>query len=122
MTPSGYMIEKAWEKVVHALVLGIRHTPVINDHTNWWVCMTIDGYGSLFSVHINIFHDHKIMIVKEEVDTSLLIQSYDKHVAMCDKINVRTFLDLIRRHLPVIYQLTMIVACIAGFISTNLTD
>jgi hypothetical protein len=117
MTQIGYMTDTAWEKVVPALALGIRQMSVIRDHPNWWVCMTLDGCGSHVSVHsvLNIFHDHKIMIVKEEADRSLLNQSYDQRVATCDKINVRTFLDLIRRRLPGICQWTLIAACIAGF-------
>jgi hypothetical protein len=51
MTPSGYMTDKAWEKVVHALALGISRMPVIRDHPNWWVCITLDGIGSHVSVH-----------------------------------------------------------------------
>jgi hypothetical protein len=83
--------------VVPALALGIRQMSVIRDHPNWWVCMTLDGFGSRVSVQsaLKKIHDHKILIVKEEVDTSLLNQSYDQHVATCDKINVRTFLDII---------------------------
>jgi hypothetical protein len=117
------MIDKAWEKVVPALALGIRQMPVIRDHPNWWVCTTLDGFGSHVSVHsaLKIFHDHKIMIVKEEADTFLLNQSYDQHVATCDKINVRTFLDLIRRRLPVICQWNLIAACIAVFLSNAST-
>jgi hypothetical protein len=34
MTPSGYMTDKAWEKMVPALTLGIRQMPVIHDHSN----------------------------------------------------------------------------------------
>jgi hypothetical protein len=86
--------------------------------------MTLDGFGSHVSIHsaLKIFHDYKIMIVKEKADASLLNQSYDQHVVTCDKINVHTFLDLIRRRLPVICQWTLIAACIAGFMSTALAD
>jgi hypothetical protein len=124
MTPSAYMTDNAWEKVLPALALGSRQMPVIYDHPNWWVCMTIDGFGSHVSVHIalKIFNDHHILIVKEEADISLLNQSYAQHVATCDKINVQTFLNLIRRRFPVICQWTLISACIAGFVSTASTD
>jgi hypothetical protein len=84
------MTDKAWENVMPALALGIRQMPAIHDNPNWWVCMTLDGCGSHVSLHsaLKIFHDHKIMIVKEEMETSLLNQSYDQHVVTCDKINV----------------------------------
>jgi hypothetical protein len=41
---------------------------------------------------------------------------YDQDVAMCDKMNVHTLLDLIHRCFPGIFQWTLIVACISGFL------
>jgi hypothetical protein len=122
--PSGYMMDKAWEKVVPAHAFGIRNMPVIGDHPDWCVFMTLDGFGSHVSVHIalKIFHDHNSMIVKDDANNSLLNQRYDQHVAICDNVNVRKFLDLVRRRLPVICQWTLIVACIAGFLTTGSTN
>jgi hypothetical protein len=93
IAPSGYITYNAWEKVVPDLALGIRQRPAIRDHPNWWVCMILDGFGS----HVSVHNALKILFVNEEADMSLLNQSYAQHVTACDNINVRTFLDLIRR-------------------------
>ena len=45
---------------------------MVKDHPDWWVYVTLDGFGS----HINVFEamgvflKHKIELVKEEADTS----------------------------------------------------
>jgi hypothetical protein len=98
---------------------------IIRDHPDWGGGgMTLDGVGSYVSVRssLKIFHEHNILIVKEEADTSLLNQSYNQHVAICDKINVWSFLDLILQRLPVICQWTLIVVCITGFLTTGSTN
>ena len=46
-----------------------------------WMTITLDGFGShLEGGALKVFMDHKILIVKEEGDTSQVCQSYDNEV------------------------------------------
>ena len=83
MTPNAYMNDEVYERIVPDLCKGIRQMPVIKDYPNWWVAITLDGFGSHVNVHSTqqIFSDHKILIIKEEGDTSHVNQAYDQQVA-----------------------------------------
>jgi hypothetical protein len=60
--------------------------PVIKDHPNWKVCLTLDGFSShLVPEALPVFTDAKIEVVKEEGDTSAVNQPYDQSVAKMDK-------------------------------------
>ena len=63
------------------------------------MAITLDGYGShLEPEALKVFADHKILIIKEEGDTSQVCQAYDKDVAKADKRHHRNFLNGIRLH------------------------
>ena len=113
MSPSAYMTDETWMTVVPFLSKGIRKMPIICEHPNWWVVLTLEGFGS----HVNVteaqkvFHEHKIFVVKEEGDTSAVNQPYDQSVAKADKANILDLLDQIRFKLGVIDQWDLIGIC-----------
>ena len=65
MTPSAFMTDAAWLEFTPSLIKGIRSMPYIVDHPDWWVRMTLDGFGS----HVNkveslrMFYDAKIEVI-----------------------------------------------------------
>ena len=83
MSPSAYMTDEVYAKLVPQLCTGIREMPVIKDHPEWWVVLSLDGFGSHVNVHSaqKVFYDHRIFVIKEEGDTSHVNQAYDQFVA-----------------------------------------
>ena len=87
MTENAYMTDEAYLTIVPKLCEGISKMKIIRDHPDWWIGITLDGFGS----HVNvtethrIFAKHKILIVKEEGYTSHINQPYDANVALSDK-------------------------------------
>ena len=69
------------------ILKGICELPIVKEHPDWWVALTLDGYGSHVNVHesIEIFLNHKIDIVKEEAETLHVNQPYDQAMALNDK-------------------------------------
>ena len=71
-SPNAYLTDAVWLELAPIIAKGIREMPVIRNHPDWWVTLSLDGYGS----HMNlasanqIFTDHLIWIVKEEADSS----------------------------------------------------
>ena len=56
--------------------------PVVKNYPDLWMAIALDGFGShLEGDALKVFVDHKILIVKEEVDTSQVCQAYDNEVA-----------------------------------------
>ena len=53
MTPTGYMTEECWDDMAEEVAKGIRAMPVIKDHSDWWVRLVLDGFGSHFSDEVN---------------------------------------------------------------------
>ena len=98
MTPNAYMTDEAWAQIVPNLCESIRDMDVIRDHPQWWVLLTLDGFGSHVNVDeaLKIFADSKILIAKEEGDTSHVNQAYDQLVAKADKQYVRHSLNMIK--------------------------
>jgi len=101
MSPNAYMTDEVYLKLVPPLCKGIRQMPVIKDHPEWWVVISMDGFGSHVNVHRaqEIFSEHKILVIKEEGDTSQVNQAYDQQVAKADKAKMRQNLELVRRQL-----------------------
>lgn len=99
MTDSGYMTEAAWVEMAPVVAAGIRAMPIIRDHPDWWVVKIIDGFGPHTSSleAMKIYEAHKIMLLKEEGDTSHVCQAYDQEVAKADKRCMRTSLAFLRR-------------------------
>ena len=103
MSPNAFMTDEGWKETVKIVVQGIRAAPVICDYPDWWVVLTLDGFGShLCSEALQTFIDHKVIVVKEEGDTSQVCQAYDQLVAKTDKRLLREYLDSYRSHVHVV--------------------
>ena len=59
--------------------------------------LSLDGFGLFFNVQRSheIFAAHKILVMKEEVDTSHVNQAYDQRVAKTDKMYMRSALQAV---------------------------
>ena len=99
MTKTGYITEEAWVEMAEATAAGIRAMPVICDNPDWWVVKIIDGFGPHTSSPeaMEIYAKHKILLVKEEGDTSHVCQAYDQKVAKDDKATMRACLSFLRQ-------------------------
>ena len=81
------------------LASGIWAMPVIREHPDWWCYLPLDGFGShITPAALEIFAKYKILVTKEEGDTSQASQAYDQHVAKADKRWSRELLDGYRFH------------------------
>jgi hypothetical protein len=60
MSPSSYMTDETWMTVVPFLSNVIRKMPIIYERPNWWVVLTLDGFGSHVNVSeaLKVFHEH----------------------------------------------------------------
>ena len=87
MTPNAFMTHDAWLELVPTLCKSLRSMEVICDHPDWWIIVSLDGFGSHVDVHEAhmIFAKNNILIIKEEGDTSQVNQAYDQFVAKEDK-------------------------------------
>ncbi len=94
MTPSAYMTNKAWFDISPSLCNGIRAMEGIKNHPDWWIVLSLDGFGShLQSDALKIFAAAKILVIKEEGDTSQVLQAYNQMVAKMDEKFTRDLLD-----------------------------
>jgi hypothetical protein len=122
MTPSAYMTDEAWKELVPTLCKGIRAMPVICDHPDWWLMLSLDGFSSHINVHesLKVFAENKMLIVKEEGDTSQVNQAYDQNVAKADKLMIRSLLDNVRPSLKrVLTQFELIAICLHALKDTK---
>ena len=103
MTPTAYMTDSVYADIAPHLAAGIRKMPHLCDYPEWWVVVSLDGFGSHVNVHEaqEAFFRHKILILKEEGDTSHLNQAYDQSVAKNDKASMRANLDMVRPYIGV---------------------
>ena len=99
MTPTGYMTVEAWVEMAPKIADGIRMMPVISGRPEWWVLKIIDGYGAHTSSEaaMQTYADRKILLLKEEGDSSHVNQSYDQKVAKDDKKSMRQSLAYLRQ-------------------------
>ncbi len=94
MTPSAYMTDEAWIEMSERVALGIRCMPKIKDHGDWWCLLSVDGFGShLKTEALQTFAKHRILVIKEESDSSQVCQAYDQMVAKQDKRVTRGLLE-----------------------------
>jgi hypothetical protein len=141
MMPTAFMTDEAWAALAPNLAKGIRAMPVciclhlmlpfllmlsnaffsilfylkvIKDYPHWWVVLTLDGYGSHLNVSsaLQVLHEHKIHIVKEEGGASDTNQAYDASVAKADKASNQWLLDTVQPKLGVMTQWDLIAMCI----------
>ncbi len=97
MTSNAYMTNEAWIKLTPFIANGIRNMAVIKDHSDWMICMTLNGFGShLVPEALQLFNDAKIEVVKEEGDMLQVNQAYNQLVAKEDKKLIGDTLDTCR--------------------------
>jgi len=100
MTPNAYMTNEAWKTIYPKLCKGIREMRVICDHPDKWIVFSLDGFGShLCPESLLVFNEYKILVIKEEGDTSQVSQAYDQLVAKLDKKYAREMLEVTKMHL-----------------------
>jgi hypothetical protein len=99
MTPNAYMTDEAWDEVVPFLCEGICKMNGIKDNKDWWVVLSLDGFGSHLGPDALLeLNRHKILVVKEEGDTSHLSQAYDQMVTRSDKRKFRESVDNVKTY------------------------
>jgi hypothetical protein len=83
MTPSAFMTNKAWDGAAEKLAKGIRAMPVIVDYPEFWLVLHLDGYKSHVMTYPAqaIFRRYRILVVKENSDSSQINQAYDQEPA-----------------------------------------
>lgn len=121
MTPSAYMTDEAWEKICVKLCKGIRSMPKIKDSPAWWCLLSLDGFGShLNEKALQVFADYKILVIKEEGDSSQVCQAYDQLVAKLDKKMTRDVLDVYRFNIHGVVSQWELISCLnTAFNSCN---
>ena len=90
MTPNGYMTEEAWIEASPKIAAGIR--ALIDKHNpDWWALKVVDGYipHTTSLEAMEVYEKKKILLLKEEADTSQVNQTYDQAKAKEDKKNMR---------------------------------
>jgi hypothetical protein len=95
MTKTGFMTEEAWTKITPSQIEGIR---AVSDNEDWWAIMIVDGFVAhcISPEVMQLYYDNKIIIIKEEADSSHVNQSYDQLVALSDKSHLREALDIVQ--------------------------
>lgn len=98
-TPTAFMTEDAWVAMTPKVSRGIRQLPVIRDSPDWWCLKIVDGFGAHCKNldAMQMYHMHKILVLKEEGDASHVNQAYDDVVARTDKAWIRDGVDILRR-------------------------
>ena len=99
MTPTGYMTEEAWVELAPKMAGGIRAMPIVRDNPEWWVIKIIDGFGPHTSSidAMETYYESRILLLKEEGDSSHVNQAYDQMVAKDDKVTMRDCLSYLRQ-------------------------
>jgi hypothetical protein len=90
MTPNGYMTEEAWVKIAPSIASGIRN--IVDKHNpEWWALKVVDGYvpHTTSLEAMEAYHARRILLLKEEADSSHVNQVYDQCKAKEDKHNMR---------------------------------
>jgi hypothetical protein len=103
-------MDQVWLELAPIIAKGIREMPVIHNHPDWWVSLSLDGYGSHVNLAIanQIFTNHLIWIVKEEADSSQIKQAYDQLQAKRGNARMRLLIDVVATHVGVINQFQLI--------------
>ena len=88
MTPTAYMTEEAWNEMMPFIIKGIHLMPFVWDNPQWWVLEVLNGFGPHTSSHYAMEEQSKakILMLKEEGDSSHVNQGYNKFVAKWDKM------------------------------------
>ena len=86
LTTNAYMTDEVWNEMAPAFAKILRYIPVVKNYLDLWTAIILDGFGShLEGDSLKVFADHKILIAKEEGDTSQVCKAYDNEVAKSEK-------------------------------------
>ena len=105
--PNAYMTDKVWNDMAPAFAKVVLDMPVVKNYSDLLISNTLDGFVSHLEVDaLKLLAEHKILIVKEEGDSSQVCQAYDNKVTKNDKRHHRDLLNgidviclvLINRH------------------------
>ena len=95
ITENAYLTNEVWdEDTVPQLIKTIRNMPVIRDHPTWWVKLYLDGFGA----HVDslksqqAFTNGRILVVKENSNSSQVNQAFDKHAFKTIYIYIHTYI------------------------------
>ena len=95
MTPNAYMTNTVWNAIAPDICAGIHASKGVCEHPELWVVLSIDGFGShLQGNALQVYAASKILVFKEERDTSHVSQAYDQSVAKSNKRFTRAFISL----------------------------
>ena len=114
-TPNAYMTDESWVEMAKDLCVGLQKTPLLSKYPGLWMVLTLDGYGSHKDPKaLEVFAEHKILVFKEEADTSQVCQAYDKEFSKDDKRHHLNFLDGIWFHSPMVGQMGIVLVANAA--------
>ena len=109
-TQNAYMTDKVWNEMAPAFAKILQDMPVVKNHTDLWMEITLDVFGYHSEVDaLKVFADHNILIVKEEGDKPQVCQAYNNEVVESDKYHHRDFLNRIRCDINCIDQWALII-------------
>jgi hypothetical protein len=96
MSPSAFMTDDVWDENIEKLAKMIRALPSIKDMPDWWITLHLDGCKShVNTVHAQrIFRRYKIIVVKENSQSSHINQGFDKDPAKESKSSTRRWYAL----------------------------
>ena len=107
--PNAYMTDKVWNDMAPAFAKILWDVPVVKKYPDLWMAITLDYSGYyLEGDALDVFADHNILIVKEEVDTSKVCQANDNEIDKINKCRHRDFLNTIQCDMPCIDLWTLI--------------
>lgn len=83
MTPSAFMTNAAWDGCAERLAQAIRAMPFFRDNPWAWGLLFLDGFKSHVMTYAaqDIFRRYKLIVVKENSDTSQVNQVFDQQPA-----------------------------------------
>ena len=97
MTPNGYMTEEAWVELAPRIADGMRK--IVDKHNpEWWALKVLGGYlphTTSLEAMLAYFR-RRILLLKEEAESSHVNQTYDQKKAIEDKKNMREAAVMLR--------------------------
>jgi hypothetical protein len=88
MTATAFMTEEAWVQATPSVIKGfLSSDPVVQANPQWCILELFDGHGPLTMSlpAMQLCYDSKILLLKEEGDSSHVNQAYGKFVAPANK-------------------------------------
>ena len=96
-TPNAYLNDETWRNIAPAFCEGIFMMHVVRYYPDWWTVVTLYGFAShLYPAALLILSKHKIILIKEEGDTSQACHPYNQQVAKQDNLQQRQILVKLR--------------------------